>query len=277
MLPNPRHSGPRQLQQYEFVGRLMGVSMRQRLFLPFELPSLCWRVLANDSSGVTVRDLAEFDMTVAQRIETALKAGRGEAPLLAGLFFAVQGSDGSTIELVPGGAAVPVRTRADSLRWARLALRRRLNEFDVQLRAVRAGLEGVIPDRALRLCSWSELEVFVCGDARVDVDLLLEHTVFDGYSANDRTVRLLFRCLRGMHRVDRSRFIRFVWGRSRLPRGGSWPRPFKVSRHHGGESSLPVAHSCFFQLDLPPYSSFPVLRKRIMAALDYGMDSFLLA
>jgi hypothetical protein len=276
-LPNPRHSGPRQLRLFEFAGRLMGISMRQRLFLPFELPSLVWRVLAEDEAGITVRDVAEFDVATASLIDKATLAGQGRGPMVSGLCFSVQGSDGSAIELVPGGETTPVTTREDSRRWAMLALRRRVTEFDAQLQAMRVGLLGVIPQRAVRLCSWSELEEFVCGDARIDVELLLEHTELDGYSMSDRPVRLLFRCLRGMHRVDRARFIRFVWGRSRLPRGNSWARPFKITRHFGDESALPVAHSCFFQLDLPPYSTLSILRRRIMAALDYGMDSFLLA
>lgn len=276
-LPNPKHSGPRQLRLFEFVGRMMGISMRQRLFLPFELPSLVWRLLAEDEAGITVRDVAEFDLATANLIEQATLASKGRGPLVAGLRFSVQGSDGTPIELVPGGETTAVQSREDLRRWAKLALRRRVSEFDAQLQAMRVGLLGVIPQRAVRLCSWSELEEFVCGDARIDVDLLMEHTELDGYTMADRPVRLLFRCLRSMHRVDRARFIRFVWGRSRLPRGANWARPFRITRHFGDESALPVAHSCFFQLDLPPYSSMPTLRRRVMAALDYGMDSFLLA
>jgi hypothetical protein len=276
-VPNVKHRAPRQMKMFEFVGRLMGLSMRQRLYLSFELPSLVWKLLAGQSSSLLLRDLAEMDVQTANLIERALAIGKGTESPVEGLVFAVAGSDGSSLELFPGGATTPVKSRADHRRWATLALRRRLCEFEEHVALMRKGLLGVVPERAVAMCSWSELEVHVCGDPRIDIDVLEHHTVLDGFSSSDRQVKALFRVLRSFSQIDRSRFVRFVWGRSRLPRGSKWPRPFRLSLSYGGDATLPVAHSCFFNLAMPSYSSETILRKRLVAALDYGMDGFLLA
>ena len=33
---------------------------------------------------------------------------------------------------------------------------------------------------------------------------------------------------------------------------------------------LPVAHTCFFQLELPQYSSEQIMRERLLVAIHYG-------
>lgn len=42
-VPNPQHSSPLALSMLRFVGRLMGLSLRTRLCLPFEMPGMIWK------------------------------------------------------------------------------------------------------------------------------------------------------------------------------------------------------------------------------------------
>jgi hypothetical protein len=54
-VPSPKASSPQALAMFEFVGRLMGISLRHKFYLPFELaPMVCvwvsaWRVLRRPS------------------------------------------------------------------------------------------------------------------------------------------------------------------------------------------------------------------------------------
>ena len=43
-LPNPSCVSPLSIQMFEFVGKLMGVSLRAKATLPFSFPSLVWKV-----------------------------------------------------------------------------------------------------------------------------------------------------------------------------------------------------------------------------------------
>lgn len=42
-VPNPHHTSPLALSMLRFVGRLMGLSLRTRLCLPFQFPSMIWK------------------------------------------------------------------------------------------------------------------------------------------------------------------------------------------------------------------------------------------
>lgn len=51
---------------------------------------------------------------------------------------------------------------------------------------------------------------------------------------------------------------RFTWGRSRLPASaGQFAQPFKIQAFAKSppDAYLPVAHTCFFSLELPRYST----------------------
>jgi hypothetical protein len=71
---------------------------------------------------------------------------------------------------------------------------------------------------------------------------------------------------------DRGAFLRFVWGRSRLPRPSDFTEAFKIHVLPAGDDRLPKADTCFFTLHLPAYSSTEVLRERIMYAIRHCTD-----
>ena len=66
---------------------------------------------------------------------------------------------------------------------------------------------------------------------------------------------------------ERSLYLRFVWGRSRLPlRAEDFPKKHKLKLQSTSgkllRNTLPVAHTCFFSLDLPQYTT-----KKVRAVL----------
>ena len=65
--------------------------------------------------------------------------------------------------------------------------------------------------------------------------------------------------------------------RSRLPKADNWDRPFKLTKKNGGDDILPLAHTCFFQIELPAYSTDEIMKQRLIAASTYGIGSFLIA
>lgn len=71
---------------------------------------------------------------------------------------------------------------------------------------------------------------------------------------------------------DRKQFLKFVWGRTRLPATeADWgSHSFKVTPHMDSEKAagdgvngfFPVAHTCFFQLELPRYTKQEAMKVR---------------
>jgi len=68
--------------------------------------------------------------------------------------------------------------------------------------------------------------------------------------------------------VERQRFLRFVWGRARLPLTdeGFSQQLIIATAYRDNDAALPESHTCFFQIDLPRYSSVEILTERLRYA-----------
>ena len=68
--------------------------------------------------------------------------------------------------------------------------------------------------------------------------------------------------------------------RSRLPPRNSWWENMKLQRpardethsssRHPAHVQLPVAHTCFFSIELPPYETEAQMRKGLLTAIHFG-------
>ncbi|RLN49588.1 hypothetical protein BBJ28_00025616, partial [Nothophytophthora sp. Chile5] len=169
-------------------------------------------------------------------------------------------------------------TFANRLEYCRLAERARLEECSTQVAAMARGFATLFPRRVLTLLTWQELELLTCGSPKIDLELWQRHTRYDGYAEDDPTVRLFWEVLGDFSDEQRTDFVRFAWGRSRLPRG-KWPQPFKLSKKGGRDAthSLPVAHTCFFSVELPPYTTREIMHSRLLATITFGLGGILMA
>ena len=88
---------------------------------------------------------------------------------------------------------------------------------------------------------------------------------------SQRHVRYLWQALRKFSPENRARFLRFVWGRTRLPATpAEWgDTRFTLHTRHTPrpDEAYPVAHTCFFSLELPAYTSFAVCYERLHYAI----------
>ncbi|CAN0358496.1 unnamed protein product, partial [Ectocarpus sp. 12 AP-2014] len=171
-LPNPAIGkvGPSAALHAEmlgFLGRLMGVAIRSQEPLDLDLPSIVWKQLVR--SPITRDDLEAVDFALTQSLKAVRNihlrgVATDEAFRDLGLGgFEVATADGGTAELpTPGGAAREV-TLDNRLEFAHMAEEFKMREYRVPVEAIRRGLASVVPIEHLRLFSWDELEVFVCG------------------------------------------------------------------------------------------------------------------
>lgn len=73
---------------------------------------------------------------------------------------------------------------------------------------------------------------------------------------------------------ERSLYLKFVWGRSRLPINlENLSRKHSIEYYSGrAADSLPISHTCFFRIDLPAYSSEEILKQRLLYAINFCGD-----
>lgn len=278
-LPDSRRKSPLVIEMFEFVGRLMGMSMRHKMCLPFDFPSLVWRQLVGQTPDTS--DLAAVDVALARLLaslrdceENGIDSEEAFAEEFPDMFFTSTRMDGSDVEVMPGGRAIRV-TLANRRAYCDRVEAMRLKEASAHVAAMLRGITSVVPGRALQLMTWQELEVAVSGRPEIDIALLRRHTEYDGYSKDDPVIQRLWRVLESFTNEERTLFVRFVWGRSRLPVQRRWPRKMKIQRRSAGQNELPHSHTCFFSIELPPYATDAVMRKRLLAAVHFGLGGIL--
>jgi hypothetical protein len=114
------------------------------------------------------------------------------------------------------------------------------------------------------------LESRVAGSKAMDVDLLIRMTSFRGHSESSNVVTWLWEVLRSYSPEDQAAFLRFAWGRSRLPlREADFDKRFTIASLDVGrpDAYLPVSHTCFFAIDLPRYSTKQILEDKLTLAI----------
>jgi len=281
-VPHPRKPSHLETQMYEFVGKLVGISLRANMTLPIEFPELIWKLIVGQTPIYSFQELASIDAITAHVLrsiaeceadgicdEESFAEKYGDAQLS----FETDGSDGLPKALIPDGANRAV-TFSSRHKFVQLALRYRLHEFDEQVASIVRGLSTIVPLRPLRLFSWHEFQALVCGEPDFDIAFLRAHTDYRGYSSRDETIDLLWRVMGSLSAEERCGFVRFAWGRSRLPPKAQWWQNMKISRHRA-VTALPVAHTCFFSIELPPYTTEKEMRHGLLTAIHFGVGGIL--
>eukprot|EP01083_Nonionella_stella_P252110 869052_1 len=260
-------------EYFRFIGQLMGVALRTRQFLDFSLTGRLWKSLLGLPLSVS-EDLEPIDQYTVNSLKDLLELAESDSvsgeSVLSTLFFVYNRSDDSVAELKPGGANIPVTARTVR-EFVQLALEMRLRENSVALEAIRDGFVEIVPVDCLQLFTWKELELLVCGQPEIDVALLKANCEYkSGWSESDKTIQHFWKALESFNTDERQKFLRFIWGRSRLPLSSEgFFDKFKIDKSsEASDGSLPIGHTCFFTLDLPEYSTYEVLRERMLYAIE---------
>ncbi len=95
------------------------------------------------------------------------------------------------------------------------------------MKAIIEGIDFVIPIVHLKLFTWEEIEQRACGDKIVELDKLKKITTygvrifhyinFQGCSEDHEQIKQFWKVLESFTDEERTAYLKFVWGRSRLP------------------------------------------------------------
>jgi len=266
------------LGEFAFFGKLLGCSLLQReLNLDLELSDHVWKRLAGED--LSDLDLASYDesmFTSMRRLKHIDQDGIDE-DLFGDLFFETFEttlSDGSRLELIEDGAATDV-TFGTRKRFCELVVAARLAEGAEAYEAILAGLHSMVPSaRLLRLFTGADLMHLVCGEADVDVKTLYAHTAYGASaSANMAHVRFFWQVLEAFSPEQRRAFLKFIWGRNRLPFTEEDWGDARMKIHTkdcagNPDQYFPIAHTCFFSIELPRYSSKDICYAKLLWAVN---------
>lgn len=258
---------PMELTMYESLGRLFAMCVCMMNPLSIALNPIIWKKLL--ASNLSLKDLADCDKLTSDLLHK-LKHSPDRFNMLDDLTFSLESDEGRIIELLSGGSDIGV-TRDNLDLFVTLVSIFRLTQSDIAATWVARGFNAVLPIGRFRmLLDYKLLEFMVCGDPRIDLEVLRAHTV----SSSMALKRDLFDVLANFDNARMQMFLRFVSGRSRLP-----PAPcewnfyveYEPPKNEFFESDnrLPTSSTCAFRLLIPRYSSKDIMHQRLLYAIEH--------
>ena len=208
-IPNPTATSPVHMNMFRFLGVLIAIAIRSGSPIDISLAPPVWKQLVG--MQLSLGDLSEVDSDYIQ----GLVYIRENPDAFLGIEFTAPSATGKEARLHPTWTLVG---KDNYQEYVRLALHMRLHEFDQQIQAMREGMARVIPVPLLSLFTGAELETMVCGSREVSVSLLKSVTTYKGVDPSSSLVRWFWEVMESFNQTERSLFLRFVWGRTRLPR-----------------------------------------------------------
>ncbi len=168
------------LEMYGFLGCMIGMSFRMGHVLAVNLTSLFWKQLLGDP--VDRSDLKAIDSYCVQCLDDIVNIEKkgvdaGSFESYIDTYFVTRLSDGSEVELKKGGKEIRV-TFANRLEYVQLVEKARLEEGALQMKEIRAGLAKIAPISIVKLYSWRDIEVKVCGKPTFKVEALKKITQY---------------------------------------------------------------------------------------------------
>ncbi|KAF6037595.1 HERC2 [Bugula neritina] len=111
-----------------------------------------------------------------------------------------------------------------------------------------------------------------CGSPEIPLHLLKSVAVYKGVDSTDNLISWFWQVMEEFSNIERSLFLRFVWGRTRLPRtvADFRGRDFVLQvmdKYEPPDNFLPESYTCFFLLKMPKYTSLDVLRDKLKYAI----------
>lgn len=270
--PNSGMCNENHLRWYKFIGRVAGMAVYHGKLLDAFFIRPFYKMMLN--KPITLHDMESVDSEYYNSLLWILQNDPSDLELDFTVDEELFGSK-KVRELKPNGESIPV-TDENKKEYIQLVIRWRfVSRVQEQMKAFLEGFNELIPTNLLKIFDENELELLMCGLGDVDVNDWRKNTTYKGeYTNNHIVIQWFWKVILLMDPESRVRFLQFVTGTSRVPMNGfaelwgsNGPQLFTIEKW-GTSEKLPRAHTCFNRLDLPPYTSFEELRKKIHIAIE---------
>ncbi|ETO15671.1 HECT domain and RCC1-like domain-containing protein [Reticulomyxa filosa] len=270
-----------QFGMFEFLGKLIGMCLRTGVKLNLSLPAFVWKPLVGLKCDR--KDLYEIDTALCKVLDEIWNYPIEKKQDFENDFketFMTTLSDMTLVELKPNGSEIPV-TFENRREYVSLVYQARLNEHVPHIECIRRGIHKIVPTQILSLFTWQELERLICGVPDINVNLLRRHTVYDkSIDSNSEYIEWFWEILNEFSPENKRKFIRFTWAQERLPNDDEEFARLRlrflikpvIKTSANPDQQLPKAHTCFFHLELPKYSSKEVMRERLLLAITESLS-----
>ena len=255
---------------YIFIGKLMASAISSGELLDLNIHPILWKfILGNE---ITFDDTETLDCLFFKMIMDLEKYVGNSAMERSfensfDLYFTFKNANNEEIELIPNGKEVKV-TVENLAKFIELSKKAKINESSHQMELIKKGFNEVLDLKICQILTWRQLEEYVCGKHTIDIEFLKEITEYKGFEDSEEIIQWFWEWLEECDEDQRVLYIKFSWGKTRLPKLENLGALHHICKLSGGDGVFPHATTCFFMLKIPRYSSKEVLVDK----LTYSMN-----
>lgn len=256
---------------FHLIGTLCGLAIYNFTIIDLQFPLALFHKLL--SRPVMLDDLRELMPTVGRNLQHLLDYEGEDVEDVFCLNFSINEEhygEVKTIELCPDGAHKSV-THENKQEYVDLYVDYVMSRsVENQYRAFSEGFLKVCGGRVLELFHPQELQAMVIGNEDYDFNEFEKNTEYKGeYHRYHPTIKYFWDVFHELSLENKKKFLLFLTGSDRIPVLGMKFLKMIVQPTGGGETFLPVAHTCFNLLDLPRYSSRQVMKDKLLLAIQH--------
>jgi len=123
---------------------------------------------------------------------------------------------------------------------------RRFTAGSQQIKWIQSGMSQIIAPNIVGILSWSDVEDRCAGNKTLDLEKLKSKTDYQHCSKDDKVVKFFWNVLARMSEEDQTAYLKFVWGRARMPIDVTGMQNHCIEVTENSTDSLPEAHTCWF-------------------------------
>lgn len=281
--PNPlSFVNKEHLAYFKFVGRVLGKAICDGQLLDAHFTRSFYKHILGIK--ISYHDIEAIDPEYYRSLKSMLEHDLS-ALGLDDLTFSVESAQFGkmeTHELKPNGLHEIV-TEENKMEYVKLVAHHRMTTgIQSQIDAFLSGFHDLVTPDLISIFNELELELLISGMPEIDIDDLKANTEYANYKPSDSVIRWFWKAMYSFSHEERALFVQFVTGTSKIPlegfkaiEGMRGPQKFNIHKAFGSsKSTLPSAHTCFNQLDLPEYETEEITRERLLFAIREGSVGF---
>ncbi|KAK9449510.1 uncharacterized protein V1518DRAFT_416192 [Limtongia smithiae] len=278
--PNPAAMSTRQLEELEFLGRIIGKAIYQGILVEVSFAQFFLSKWHGQNKNIfgsgfrnTFDDLWSMDPELYRGL-IKLKRYTGNVEADFGLNFTITDGAGNTVELIRNGTNVAV-TNTNRFMYIHEVANFKLNkELYRQTNAFLSGLNDLLSPSWLAMFGPHEMQTLV-GGAAVPIDIVdwKRNTVYGGYAGeSDPTIKYFWEVVQELDDSEAREVLKFVTSVSRAPLMGfaSLKPAFTIREAGTAQDRLPTASTCVNLLKLPRYMTKSLLRDKLLLSIKAG-------
>ncbi|ESP04646.1 hypothetical protein LOTGIDRAFT_223779 [Lottia gigantea] len=255
---------------FHLIGILCGLAIYNFTIINLPFPLALYKKLLK--RPVTIEDLNELSPLVARNLQSILDFD-GNVEETFGLTFEVSQElfgESSSVELCPGGSKKMVN-KENRKEYVDTYIDYVFNtSVENQYGAFSSGFLKVCGSRVLELFHPLELQAMVIGNENYDFGELEKNTEYKNeYHRYHPTIQYFWEVFYDLSLEDKKKFLKFLTGSDRISIFGMESIKMVIQSTNGGDTYLPVAHTCFNLLDLPKYTSKQKLEEKLILAIQH--------